>query len=338
MLHPFTKLSWEQSSLSEENFRTDFLRFQCTLLREKIFFTTQFITTHNLYGEFPQDQVTNDKLSMYYAPIADLGSWTPFSVPAVCGFALTTYHSQLVLVGGWTDGKKVLNTLWASADGTNWQETLPPMPTSRYGAAVVNTGSSGGPECLVVAGGYSGSTGTGKMSVYEVEVLIDNQWSTVCSIPSTCHNILHHGITHNGTVCYLEGQNKVVYSQLRSLLASRHQTTNTGTVWNTMKCPSAYVLVSFQGHLISFDYRVHVYNPIEQTWVRAEMNRGEEGWCKVDEVVVTPTGQLIMLGCDKPSYILISEANFTGTNILYNHWSLNNHWSVKILLALYCII
>ena len=134
-------------------------------------------------------------ISAYYTSIVNLGSWTPFSVPAMRGFALTTYHSQLVLVGGWTDGKKVLNTLWTSADGTNWQETLPPMPTSRYGAAVVNTGSSGGPECLVVAGGVREA----EKKLDTVEVLREGQWSTVHPLPEPMHYCFQHS-HYNGTI------------------------------------------------------------------------------------------------------------------------------------------
>ena len=58
-----------------------------------------------------------------YSPATD--TWTTLDTP-VYFFALTTYHSQLVLVGGKMCGQggKCTNKLWMLNDGQlQWQET-----------------------------------------------------------------------------------------------------------------------------------------------------------------------------------------------------------------------
>ena len=58
-------------------------------------------------------------------------SWDTINTP-VYGFTLTTYHSQLVLIGGQEYvGDDVLgrqsNKLWTLSEDGQWQETIPPM-------------------------------------------------------------------------------------------------------------------------------------------------------------------------------------------------------------------
>ena len=57
--------------------------------------------------------------------------------------ALTTYHDQLVLVGGNgdddSDDDELTNRLWVLQDGLRtWTQPLPPMPTRRRGASAVS--------------------------------------------------------------------------------------------------------------------------------------------------------------------------------------------------------
>ena len=69
-----------------------------------------------------------DEARIYiYAPTTD--TWDILDTP-VYHFALTTYHSQLVLVGGWeyTSGLPT-NKLWTLNKHDQWQEILPPLPT-----------------------------------------------------------------------------------------------------------------------------------------------------------------------------------------------------------------
>ena len=74
-----------------------------------------------------------------YTPTTD--TWNHIDTP-VYQFALITYHSQLVLVGGleyvgeWNGGP-VTNKLWILTKNDQWRETLPPMTTKRWRASAV---------------------------------------------------------------------------------------------------------------------------------------------------------------------------------------------------------
>jgi hypothetical protein len=118
---------------------------------------------------------------------------------------LSTYHSQLVFVGGQlSDG--CTNKVWVSDDGCSWNSTsLPPLPRAKAWPTVVNTGA---PEYLLVAGGWPPS------QVLVVEVLMEGQWWTLPSLPSP----FYHGcqsIVHNGNL-YIDN----VHCDLQALLAS----------------------------------------------------------------------------------------------------------------------
>ena len=91
----------------------------------------------------------------------DLNTWTLLpELPDPYG-TLTTYRSQLVLVGGIErtgtafNPTTATNKLWTLSEAGvhEWQESLPPMPTKRCRPAVV---SATDPECLIVIGGYVG--------------------------------------------------------------------------------------------------------------------------------------------------------------------------------------
>ena len=93
----------------------------------------------------------------------DLAAWKVLPPAPVTHFGLSSYHSQLVLVGGRLNGT-TSNKLWMYDDDT-WHCSLPPMPTCRDDPAVVNTGT---PEYLVVAAGGNAAK--------VVDVLVGRQW------------------------------------------------------------------------------------------------------------------------------------------------------------------
>ena len=108
----------------------------------------------------------------------DLTSWTPLSVPARY-YGLSVYHSRLVLLGGIEiSASKPTNKVWASEDGMDWQTShIPPMGTARCSPSAVNTGT---PEWLVAASGIDAKG----LPLNVVEILIDQQWSTVHPLPN----------------------------------------------------------------------------------------------------------------------------------------------------------
>ena len=73
---------------------------------------------------------TSDARLYAYTPSTNTWITLDAVTPGVYYFAITTYHSQLVLVGGckYASGKDT-NELWTLSKDGQWQETLLPMPT-----------------------------------------------------------------------------------------------------------------------------------------------------------------------------------------------------------------
>ena len=99
-----------------------------------------------------------DEARLYvYSPATD--TWTTLDTP-VHGFALTTFHSQLVLVGGSkyvgeSMSGDITNKLWTLSEDGQWQETLLPMPTP---CGIYPSAVSHGDHLLVISsGGYEQS-------------------------------------------------------------------------------------------------------------------------------------------------------------------------------------
>ena len=115
---------------------------------------------------------------LIYSTSNTFTSWTVHDPPATLKhFGLTSYHSQLLVVGGRESGN-VTNKVWTS-DGSNWHSSLPPMPNGRVSPLATNTGSS--PECVVVAGGEGEDR-----TLLTLEVLLFSPASPV-SGHVTCH-------------------------------------------------------------------------------------------------------------------------------------------------------
>ena len=152
-----------------------------------------------------------------YTPITD--TWSDIDAP-VYWFALTTYHFQLVLVGGkeCVDGKYT-NKLWTLSEHGQWQETLPPMGIERHSVCAVNFR-----DYLLVAGG---ETVDGISNI--VEVFNGSHWLFAQPLPMgyfdlksailDCHWYLIGG--NKGLLESTLDQEKVVHcASLDSLLAS----------------------------------------------------------------------------------------------------------------------
>ena len=94
-----------------------------------------------------------------YSPATD--TWTTLDTPVYL-FGLTTYHSQLILVGGReyigenVEGE-LTNKLWTLSEDGQWQETLPPMLTPCDTPSAVSHGD----HLLVISG-----DGPNKVHVY----------------------------------------------------------------------------------------------------------------------------------------------------------------------------
>lgn len=234
----------------------------------------KFVQCVSLYGKvFVANTGRRPKLHVW-SPNPAPGDKPMFDLP--CTFcALATYNSKLVLVGGRERSmeKSVTGTLLVSGDeGESWEPSLPPMPTKRCEASAVSTRA---PECLIVVGGEGENSYTDA-----VEVLRENQWSTVQSLPKFGHNI--RSIIHNGNLYVTsEGYRFIRYCKLELLLSSSN---NDSTVWRELEGPGTPIssctslgkqlLVFGQQTLCCRDYqqdiRIFTHSPHTQSWVAVQ--------------------------------------------------------------------
>ena len=229
----------------------------------------------------------------------DLNSWSQVTTPTSY-YGLTTYHSQVVLVGGREpDTDMATNKLWTLKGGTNWQPSLPPMPTSRCASSALNTGS---PECLVVSGGAD----SGETLVNVVEILKDNEWSSVQPLPKACSHL--KSTLHKGRLYLMGGWGQgpsVFHCKLESFLNDYYtqEMSDSSGLWSELQIhlkyssPSSFAnqLIS-TGGLISNGARsseICAYSPHTLSW----LHMGDlpiELDCT--STIVLPTGELVVLG------------------------------------------
>lgn len=174
ILHPLTTLHWEECKVLPEGIDDT----RCVLFNDRLYVTGRLLSSGNYAKLFRSSP--------------DLKSWTTLATPSYW-FALATYLSQLVLVGGIEVAtKEMTNKLWTSDNGTRWKSSLPPMPAVRSATSAVSVGD---PECLVVAGGEKQD----HIPSTVVEVLVNDQWTSLQSLPKRCYDIKfssHNGILH----------------------------------------------------------------------------------------------------------------------------------------------
>ncbi len=219
-------------------------------------------------------------------------------------FALTTYHSQLVLAGGQFPPYpyEKTNNLWVlGTDGRTLNQPLPPMPTPRYGAVAISTDRH-----LIVAGGCS----VGRNCLDVVEVFDGRQWTQTDPLPekyryiqSTCH----------GDFCYMLGGDKqersVFYASLRSLVdKASHRAPSTGgqqSVWKTLPdvpfddsstTVFGEALLAVGGYDRSPQTRtssIFMSSPLPCTWVKVgELPEALSSTCSI----TLPTGEMVVIG------------------------------------------
>ena len=202
---------------------------------------------------------------------SDFTEYEKLSVP-VEGFALTHYHSLLVLVGGVIRGTRdPTNQLWVSADGSSWKQSLPPMRFKRHMTSAVN--SSGNPECLVVAGGITETMFECEWS-NTVEVFIDGEWFTVKSLPG--HPVYKpRSFIHNGTLIIGDEYSCCLrcYCHMESLLASCFQSQEDKKglqVWKKFHHPGFLSSVlSFGQQLVAFGRKnIEMLHPFTHNWLK----------------------------------------------------------------------
>ena len=210
--------------------------------------------------------------NLTFAPLADLTSWSELSLPPdVNSSALTTYQSQLVLVGGCNSKNEPIDKVWASRDGKIWHQSIPPMKRCRRRPAAASNAS---PECLIVVDSNTESNDV------SMEVLFQGEWISVQ--PPWPLSIFGYvqGIIHNGSLYLYDGRRQcgqIFFCKVESLLASPAQIGEVGKMfWRTIIFPVEYnpftkhvrVVFSFKQLLCTTaDKSIYIYSPNMQSWL-----------------------------------------------------------------------
>ena len=263
------------------------------------------------------------------------GGWTPSSKDAfvyVSGFmcdswdvidspnywpAVTTYHNQLVLVGGRDNATDdITEQLWVLQGGQIWTQTIPPMPTRRWGASAVSTG-----DYLIVAGGEDDY---GRLST--VEVYDGHMWVEAESLPIACCDM--KSVVHEGNWYLMGGYGQaqiVLYASLDSIVATTlsHSGRTGKSVWKrlpeTLHESSSTALfgnclIATRGESTNekISPAIHAYSPFTQSWVHVGNIPNP---CNFTCTIVLPTGDLLMVGTrltNRGSLAQVLKATITG--------------------------
>ena len=253
-LHPLASLEWRECREPPVSFGGA----KAVWLKDKV-----YVAGGTAFGSI------RNKARLYiYTPATD--TWTTLDTPVYFS-ALTTYHSQLVLVGGMeyigenVEGERT-NKLWTLSENGQWQETLPPMPKICGSPSAVSHGD----HLLVISGDYSN-----KVYVYN-----GHHWASAQHPPQHLYSL--KSTVFNGH-WYLMGEGGIVYSaSLDSLLASCQpsETSQPSSLWKRLgtNAPSKFCCpVAFGNRLVAVGKRsligkatpscLYAYSSHTQSWV-----------------------------------------------------------------------
>ena len=291
ILHPLASLEWRQCRGPPAVQRNDDAHVVC--LKDKVY----------VGGGLAPGTSRRDRARLYiYNPVTD--TWTTLDTP-VYHFVLTTYHSQLVLVGGYeyvgeiVDGSPT-SKLWTLSEDGQWQETLPPMPTP---CGIDTSAVSHGDHLLVISD--DSTNNFNKVYVYNghhwASAQCPPQW--LCSIKSAIFNGYWYLMGEELSLSY---RTSVYSASLDSLLASCQpsETSQPSSVWKKLPdAPSGHCyLVVFGNRLVSVGYygwapliptSLYVYSSFTQSWVHMEDVPGSIG--SISCAVVLPSNELMIV-------------------------------------------
>ena len=284
ILHPYAELKWREC----RRLPVSMQNAQAVWLGDKLY----------VGGGWTSGSNRDDARLYIYTPTTD--TWSHINTP-VYYFALITYHSQLVLVGGREyvgeerDGL-VANKLWTLTELDQWRETLPPMTTKRYGASAVEFSDN-----ILVAGGVDEG-----ILIDTVEVYNGHHWAKAQCLPKPCDWMKSTVLNGHWYLMGGGGQGKeVYYASLDSLVASCQPSEKPlPSVWKRLPdVPHALSSTAvFGNRLIAVgggyypsppSSSIHAYSPQTQSWVHVgDMPVGPRFTC----TAVLPTGELMVIG------------------------------------------
>ena len=234
-----------------------------------------------------------------YSPATD--TWTTLDTP-VYYFALTTYHSQLVLVGGREYvGENIVgdesNQLWTLSEDGQWQETLPPTPTP---CGIYVSAVSHGDHLLVISDDNN------------VHVYIGHHWASgpwqhppqISRLKSTKSTVFNGHWYLMGIERQILSLQTIVYScSVDSLLASCQpsETSQPSSVWKRLTdVPSGDCYPAVFGNRL---VAVGEGSPVTTTCLRAYSSL-TQSWVHVGDVssfgafpcaIVLPSNELMVV-------------------------------------------
>ena len=243
----------------------------------------------------------SDLFGLYiYIPTTD--TWDTLIETPVYWFGLTTYNSQLVLVGGKEYNESFVSNLWTLSEDCQWQETLPPMRTERHSACAVSYEN----HLLLVAGGVELKIGISSV----VEIFNGSHWLVTQPLPIGYYNLKSVILDENwylmgGCGRNLQEEKAVHYASLDSLLASCQPSETSqpsSAVWKRLTdTPNPLIstalfgsrLIDIGGEECSLLSSIHAYSFPTNSWIHV-------GDIPVDinqtYSVVLPTGELMVVG------------------------------------------
>ena len=251
----------------------------------------------------------SDAQLLVYSPSED--SWEVIPTPTE-RYALATYHSQLVLVGGQdptTD--KPTSKVWLLED-RSWvpHPTVPDMPVSTYWSPAVGFG-----DYLIVSGSVQ-DKGSTAMSVFNGQ-----NWLSAQAVPEELFGTYS---AVNGDDWYLTGGKVVYRTSLKSLVASAVSPAAAAAaqsaVWERLPdTPHRDSGITWFGdHLLavggmSSEYKalrtVYAFNAQASVWEHVSDLPGD-GCCD-NCCAALPTGELLVIG-GAWTYHRVLKATITG--------------------------
>ena len=313
LFHPLTSFAfnWEEcSSIPDTTFSPSFV-----ILDDKIYVGNLCIASNI------------EKKGKICVSLFNLQSWTLIDDTPTHSYALTTYKSKLVLVGGAIGNSDITtNELWLSADcGKTWSQDLPPMPTKRTFPSAVSTD-----ECLLVMDGYGPRE-------KPVEIFVEGQWSSLFPLP---YPMKKNYVIHNGIFFATMYPNYGAYCPVESLIeyatGAKSLPVSSTALWSMTQIREGE-LVSFHGELLSISIggSIYAYSNCSQSWLHIQGMNAEYYRCVGEESVgevhggwALPTGELVLLGTRRipakggqpaRKKMAVYKALLTGNNSYYNY-------------------
>ena len=233
--------------------------------------------------------------------------WSTLPKLPVRWFGLGVVKSELVVIGGSDQSYSVSSAVHVLANGKNWRQSIPPMPTARCAPAVVSL-----PTHLVVVGGNSRGL-TNIVEIYNINI---SKWNEADRLPLACRDQI--GTVCNNTVYLVGGFNGInlstVYTaQVDSLTsADRQNDRSADSVWKELANtsfvrPSAVTIsdtvFAVGGMDSKYDptQRVHAYSPSMDSWLYVGDLLSPLLYAAT--VALSPTKFLVIGGDDKSRYL-----------------------------------